>query len=65
MLPRCTVRAVPVVGLDGSASQAFRDAVVLYALFDVDLFHTASDLRGRDRYLACQVSLLEAICTEA
>lgn len=52
-------------GLDASAIPAFRDTVALYALFDVHLFRTATDLRDRERYVACQLALLEALCAGA
>lgn len=49
-------------GLPADRRDAFDDAFLLYVLFDVDLFARADGLDDRDRHLARQVALLEAVC---
>lgn len=49
-------------GLPAGRRDAFDDAFLLYVAFDVDLFARADGLDDRDRHLARQVALLEAVC---
>jgi len=52
-------------GLPADRRDAFDDAFLLYVAYDVDLFARADGLDDRDRHLARQVALLEAVCRDA
>lgn len=56
-------RVMSWYGLPQRHCNALREAMILYALFDVHLFTNAAGLAGRARYLDCQVRLLETFCS--
>ena len=59
-----TDRVISWYGLAPRHRDALREAMILYALFDVHLFTVARELPERLRYVDCQTRLLAGICAE-